>query len=155
MRPTWDEYFLSIARVIAGRSTCLRRQVGALVVKDKRILTTGYNGAPMGLPHCSDTGCLRDQAGAASGTTHELCRGLHAEQNAILQGALHGVSIDGGVLYSTHQPCVLCTKMVINSGLWAIYYLEPYPDSLARKLLEEAGDTTSSHSASRLSPYWC
>jgi dCMP deaminase len=139
MRPTWDQYFLSIANVVAGRSTCLRRRVGALVVKDKRILTTGYNGAPRGLAHCYDTGCLRDEAGAASGTTHELCRGLHAEQNAILQAALHGVSIDGGVIYSTHQPCVLCTKMVINTGLLAIYYLEPYDDPLAARLLEEAG----------------
>jgi dCMP deaminase len=142
MRPTWDQYFLNIANVVAGRSTCLRRQVGALVVKDKRILTTGYNGAPRGLAHCYDTGCLRDKAGAASGTTHELCRGLHAEQNAILQAALHGVSIDGGVMYSTHQPCVLCTKMVINAGLWAIYYLEPYEDPLAHRLLEEAGIVT-------------
>jgi dCMP deaminase len=139
MRPTWDQYFLDIANVVSGRSTCLRRQVGALVVKDKRILTTGYNGAPRGLAHCSETGCLRDEAGAASGTTHELCRGLHAEQNAILQAALHGVSIDGGVMYSTHQPCVLCTKMVINAGLGAIYYLEPYEDPLAQRLLEEAG----------------
>jgi dCMP deaminase len=139
MRPTWDQYFLDIANVVSGRSTCLRRQVGALVVKDKRILTTGYNGAPWGLAHCSETGCLRDEAGAASGTTHELCRGLHAEQNAILQAALHGVSIDGGVMYSTHQPCVLCTKMVINAGLGAIYYLEPYEDPLAQRLLEEAG----------------
>lgn len=142
MRPTWDEYFLSIAKVVSGRSTCLRRQVGALVVKDKRILTTGYNGAPRGLAHCHETGCLREQAGAQSGTTHELCRGLHAEQNAILQAALHGVSIDGGVIYSTHQPCVLCTKMVINAGLWAIYFVEPYPDPLAQKLLEEAGILT-------------
>ena len=142
MRPTWDEYFLSIAKVVSGRSTCLRRQVGALIVKDKRILTTGYNGAPRGLVHCRETGCLREQAGAQSGTTHELCRGLHAEQNAILQAALHGVSIDGGVIYSTHQPCVLCTKMVINAGLWAIYFVEPYPDPLAQKLLEEAGILT-------------
>jgi dCMP deaminase len=139
LRPTWDEYFLSIARVIAGRSTCLRREVGALVVKDKRILTTGYNGAPRGLAHCLDVGCLRNEAGAGSGTAHELCRGLHAEQNAIIQAALHGVSIEGGVMYSTHQPCVLCTKMIINAGLPAIYYLEPYPDPLARKLLQEAG----------------
>lgn len=139
MRPTWDHYFLSIANVVSGRSTCLRRQVGALVVKDKRILTTGYNGAPRGLAHCIDVGCLRDEAGVPSGASHELCRGLHAEQNAILQAALHGVSIDGGVMYSTHQPCVLCTKMVINSGLLSIYYLEPYPDPLAQRLLEEAG----------------
>jgi len=139
MRPSWDEYFLEIARVASGRSTCLRRQVGALVVKDKRILATGYNGAPRNLAHCLDVGCLREEAGAESGHVHELCRGLHAEQNAIIQAAMHGVSIDGGVLYSTHQPCVLCTKMMINAGLEAIYYLEPYPDELAERLLSEAG----------------
>lgn len=139
MRPAWDQYFLEIATVVAQRSTCLRRKVGALIVKEKRILTTGYNGAPRGLPHCLDIGCLRDEVGAESGTEHELCRGLHAEQNAIIQAALYGVSIDGGVMYSTHQPCVLCTKMIINAGLWAVYYLEPYPDALSRRLLEEAG----------------
>jgi len=139
MRPSWDEYFLEIAQVVSGRSTCLRRQVGALVVKDKRILATGYNGAPRNLAHCLDVGCLREEAGAESGHVHELCRGLHAEQNAIIQAAMHGVSIDGGVLYSTHQPCVLCTKMMINAGLEAIYYLEPYPDELAERLLSEAG----------------
>lgn len=133
---------MSIARVVAGRSTCLRREVGALIVKDKRILATGYNGAPRGLEHCIDTGCLRNEVGAESGTTHELCRGLHAEQNAIIQAAMHGVSIEGGVIYSTHQPCVLCTKMIINAGLLAIHYLEPYPDPLAGKLLEEAGVTS-------------
>jgi len=138
MRPSWDEYFLSIAQVVSGRSTCLRRKVGALIVKDRRILTTGYNGAPRGLAHCSEAGCLREEAGAPSGTTHELCRGLHAEQNAMLQAAFHGVSIDGGTMYSTHQPCVLCTKMLINAGLVAVRYLEPYPDALAQKLLEEA-----------------
>lgn len=139
MRPTWDQYFLEIAKVVGGRSTCLRRQVGALVVKDKRILTTGYNGAPRGLEHCADVGCMREDAGAPSGTVHELCRGLHAEQNTIIQAAMHGVSIDGGVMYSTHQPCVLCTKMIINAGLEGVYYLEPYPDELARRLLAEAG----------------
>lgn len=138
-RPSWERYFLEIARVVSGRSTCLRRQVGAVVVKDRRILTTGYNGAPRGLPHCEEVGCLREEMGARSGTVYELCRGLHAEQNAIIQAALHGVSIEGGVIYSTHQPCVLCTKMIINAGLWAIYYIEPYHDPLAQKLLEEAG----------------
>jgi dCMP deaminase len=139
MRPSWHEYFLEIAKVVAGRSTCRRRQVGALVVKDKRILTTGYNGAPRNLAHCLDVGCLREEAGAESGHVHELCRGLHAEQNAIIQAAMYGVSIDGGVLYSTHQPCVLCSKMIINAGLEAIHYLEPYPDELAERLLAEAG----------------
>ena len=139
MRPAWDQYFLKIASVVATRSTCLRRQVGALVVKDRRILTTGYNGAPRGLSHCLDIGCLRSEAGAESGTEHELCRGLHAEQNTIIQAAIHGVSIEGGSLYGTHQPCVLCTKMLISAGLDAIYYIEPYPDELSLKLLEEAG----------------
>lgn len=139
MRPTWDQYFLSIARVVAGRSTCLRREVGALIVKDKRILTTGYNGAPRSLAHCLDVGCLRNEAHVPSGTSHELCRGLHAEQNAIIQAAMHGVSIEGGAMYSTHQPCVLCTKMIINAGILSIRYLEPYPNPLAGKLLEEAG----------------
>ena len=139
MRPTWDQYFLEIATVVGGRSTCLRRRVGAMVVKDKRILTTGYNGAPRGLAHCLDVGCLRQEAGAESGTVLELCRGLHAEQNTIIQAALHGVPIDGGVMYSTHQPCVLCTKMIINAGLRTVYYIEPYPDELARRLLDEAG----------------
>jgi len=139
MRPSWDEYFLEIAQVVSGRSTCLRRQVGALIVKDKRILTTGYNGAPRNLAHCLDVGCLREEAGAESGHVHELCRGLHAEQNAIIQAAMYGVSIDGGVLYSTHQPCVLCSKMIINAALEAIHYLEPYPDELAERLLAEAG----------------
>ncbi len=139
MRPAWDQYFLRIATVVSGRSTCLRRQVGALIVKDKRILTTGYNGAPRLLEHCFEIGCLRDDAGAESGTVHELCRGLHAEQNAILQAALHGVSIEGGLLYSTHQPCVLCSKMLINAGILAVNYIEPYPDPLAENLLKEAG----------------
>lgn len=130
---------MKIASVVATRSTCLRRRVGALVVKDRRILTTGYNGAPRGLSHCLDIGCMRSEAGAESGQVHELCRGLHAEQNTIVQAAIHGVSIDGGALYSTHQPCVLCTKMLISAGLTAIHYLEPYPDELALRLLDEAG----------------
>ena len=139
MRPTWDQYFLKVASVVATRSTCLRRTVGALVVKDRRILTTGYNGAPRGISHCLDIGCRRAEAGAESGRAHELCRGLHAEQNTIVQAAIHGVSIDGGSLYSTHQPCVLCTKMLISAGLLAIYYVEPYPDELSLQLLDEAG----------------
>ncbi len=138
-RPSWDEYFIQIAKVVSERSTCLRRQVGVVVVKDKRILATGYNGAPRGLVHCAEVGCLRDRVGAESGVAHELCRGLHAEQNAIIQAALHGISTQDGVLYSTHEPCVLCTKIVINAGIYKIYYLEPYPDELARELLEEAG----------------
>lgn len=141
-RPSWEEYFLGIAVVVSGRSTCLRRQVGSIIVKDKRILTTGYNGAPKGLAHCSDVGCLRETYGAESGHMHELCRGLHAEQNAIIQAALYGVSVEGGELYSTHQPCVLCTKMLISAGVKAIYYREPYPDELAAEMLIEAGIKT-------------
>ncbi|MDD5448118.1 MAG: cytidine/deoxycytidylate deaminase family protein [Actinomycetota bacterium] len=138
-RPGWDEYFMGIARVVATRSTCLRRQVGAVIVKDKRILSTGYNGAPAGLAHCEEVGCLREKMKVPSGSSHEFCRGIHAEQNAIIQAALHGVSISGGVVYTTHEPCVLCTKMLINAGIEGIYYLEPYPDTLAREMIKEAG----------------
>lgn len=139
MRPTWDEYFMSIARVVAGRSTCLRRNVGAVIVKDRRILTTGYNGAPMGMRHCLDIGCPRDEARIETGKNHELCRGLHAEQNALIQGALHGISVKDAVVYCTHHPCVLCSKMIIGVGLKAVYYSEPYADPLAVELMEEAG----------------
>lgn len=138
MRPSWDEYFIAITLEVAKRSTCLRRQTGAVIVKDKRILATGYNGAPTELEHCLDRGCLREQLQIPSGEHHELCRGLHAEQNAIIQAALHGVKIKGAVIYTTHQPCVLCAKMIINAGLKEIVYLEPYPDSLATQLLAEA-----------------
>jgi len=137
-RPTWDEYFLDIARLVATRSTCLRRQVGAVLVKDKRILATGYNGPPSGLPHCLDVGCLREKMGIPSGERHELCRGLHAEQNAILQAAFHGISIKGATLYCTHHPCIICSKMLINAGISQIVYLEGYPDPLAKEMLDEA-----------------
>ena len=138
-RPSWDEYFTAIVAQVATRSTCRRRRTGAVIVKDKRILATGYNGAPSGLDHCLDVGCLRDERQIESGERHELCRGLHAEQNAVIQAALHGVSIDGAVIYSTHQPCVLCAKMIINSGIRQIFYLNPYPDDLAGEILAEAG----------------
>lgn len=138
-RPSWDSYFLEIASVIAGRSTCLRRQVGAVLVKDKRLLATGYNGAPTGLEHCLETGCLRQEKNIPSGERHELCRGLHAEQNAIIQAALHGVSIKGADLYCTHHPCSLCAKMLINAGIKRIILKEGYPDELARQLFTEAG----------------
>lgn len=138
-RPTWDEYFFGIAREAARRSTCLRRQVGAVLVKDKRILATGYNGAPSGVRHCLEVGCLRERHGIASGHRHELCRGLHAEQNAIVQAALHGVSVKSSTLYCTHQPCSLCVKMLINAGVDQLVYLEGYPDELALELLDEAG----------------
>ncbi|MBC7327604.1 cytidine/deoxycytidylate deaminase family protein [bacterium] len=138
-RPPWDEYFMQIARVVATRSTCLRRQVGAILVKDKRILATGYNGAPRGLPHCLEVGCLREQMGIPSGERQELCRGLHAEQNAIIQAAYYGVSIAGSTLYCTHQPCITCAKMLINAGVQKIIYEQPYPDELAEQMLKEAG----------------
>lgn len=139
-RPTWDEYFVSITRQVATRSTCLRRKVGAIIVKDKRILTTGYNGAPMRVKNCIEIGmCLREEMGVPSGERHEICRGLHAEQNAILQSAYHGVKIRDSVIYSTNQPCALCAKMIINSGIKKIYYFEDYPDLLAIELLVEAG----------------
>lgn len=136
-RPDLDEYFMEIARVVAKRSTCLRNHVGALFVKNKRILSTGYNGAPSGLDHCDQIGCARE--GVASGTRHELCRAVHAEQNAIIQAALHGVSIEGSTLYCTHQPCILCAKMMINASVSRVVYQESYPDETALGFLEEAG----------------
>jgi dCMP deaminase len=130
---------MELARVIARRSTCLRRQVGALLVRDKRILTTGYNGAPTGLPHCEEVGCLREQLGVPSGQRPELCRALHAEQNAIIQAALHGVNTRGSVLYCTNQPCAICAKMLINAGVVRVVYEGDYPDELAREMLAQAG----------------
>lgn len=139
MRPTWDEYFMKITAVVATRSTCLRRQVGAIIVKDRHILASGYNGAPSGLPHCDEVGCMREKMSIPSGQRHELCRGLHAEQNAIIQSAVHGVSIAGATLYSTTQPCVLCSKMLINAQIKRIVFRGDYPDELALALLQEAG----------------
>ena len=138
-RPGWDEYFMEITRLVAKRSTCLRRHVGAVLVKDKMILATGYNGAPKGLPHCLDIGCLREELGVPSGERHELCRGLHAEQNAIIQAAYHGVSIQGATLYCTNHPCIICTKMLINAGIVKFIYEAGYPDELSGGMLEEAG----------------
>ncbi len=138
-RPSWDEYFMRIAREVAKRSTCLRRSVGAVVVADKRILSTGYNGAPSGLPHCSETGCLREELGVPSGERHELCRGMHAEMNALLQGARHGVPMQGATLYSTLVPCSLCSKMLINTGITRVVAAVDYPDGLARQMLRQAG----------------
>lgn len=139
MRPSWDEYFMEITEVVASRATCLRRKVGAVVVKDKHILASGYNGAPSGLPHCAEVGCLRQKLQIPSGERHELCRGLHAEQNAIIQSAVHGVSIAGATIYSTTQPCVLCSKMLINAQIKKIVFQGPYPDELSLTLLHEAG----------------
>jgi len=139
-RPSWDEYFVSITKTVASRSTCLRRKVGAIIVKDKRILTTGYNGAPRGVKSCLEIGrCLREELKVPSGQRHEICRALHAEQNAIIQAAYHGVQIAGSVIYSTTQPCVLCANMIINAGIEKIYYYEEYPDQLSLDLLKEAG----------------
>jgi dCMP deaminase len=134
-----DEYFMSVAHLVSKRSTCLRRPVGAIVVKRKRILTTGYNGAPRNLRHCMEVGCLRDKLGISSGERHELCRGVHAEQNAIIQGAVFGTSVEGGTIYTTTFPCVLCSKLVINAGLKEIVYSEGYADELSAELLEESG----------------
>jgi dCMP deaminase len=139
MRPSWDEYFMEIVELIKTRSTCTRRQVGALIVKDKRILATGYNGAPMGCKHCTELGCTRDKLNIPSGQRHELCRGIHAEQNAMVQAAYSGTSVKEGTLYVTHQPCVLCAKMSINAGIRKIVFAGEYPDELAMELLKEAG----------------
>ena len=138
-RPTWDEYFLEMAQVVSRRSTCLRRRVGALLVRDKRILATGYNGAPAGLPHCEQVGCRREQLGIPSGERQELCRALHAEQNAIIQAALHGVNTRGSVLYCTTQPCITCAKMLINAGVLRVVYSGDYADDMAMEMLAAAG----------------
>ena len=135
-RPDWDHYFMEIARVVSKRSTCLRRSVGAVIVKNRQIVATGYNGTPSGLEHCAVTGCLREQLKVPSGKMHELCRGIHAEQNAVVQAAFHGVSVNGGTLYCTHQPCVVCTKILINAGIKRIVFVIPYPDKLAEEMLK-------------------
>ena len=137
-RPDWKTYFMNIAQLVASRSTCLRRHVGAVIVKENRILSTGYNGAPTGLRHCLERGCLRDELKIPSGQRHELCRGLHAEQNAIIQAAYHGVSIESGDIYCTNQPCIICAKMIINAGLKKIIISNAYPDDLAAEMLGEA-----------------
>jgi dCMP deaminase len=138
-RPSWDEYFQELTSVVASRSTCLRRKVGALIVRDKRILATGYNGAPSGLPHCLDAGCMREAMGIPSGERQELCRGLHAEQNAIIQAGLHGVSTKGGTIYVTLEPCVTCAKMIINAGIERVVYRDSYTDLLALQMMADAG----------------
>ena len=138
-RPSWDEYFMTLANEVATRTTCMRRAVGAVIVKDRRILATGYNGVPTGMRHCAETGCLRQQLGVPSGQRHEICRGLHAEQNAIIQAAKLGVSIQDATLYCTHQPCVICAKMIVNSGISRVVYREGYPDEFARQMLLEGG----------------
>ena len=138
-RPSWNQYFMDIAALVSNRSTCIRRKVGAVIVKDKRILSTGYNGAPSNLSHCIETGCMRETLNVKSGERHELCRGIHAEQNAIIQAAYHGVSIRGASLFCTTFPCSICTKMLINAGITEIYYSVFYNDSMSLEMLEKAG----------------
>ena len=130
---------MNIAEVVATRSTCLRNNVGAVIVRDKRIISTGYNGAPRNLEHCLDIGCIRDQENIESGTMHEVCRAVHAEQNAIIQAALHAVSTRGATIYCTHQPCVLCAKMIINANIVRVVFTHAYPDSRALEFFAEAG----------------
>ena len=137
MRPDWDDYFIEMTNVVKTRSTCLRRQVGAIIVKNRHILATGYNGVPSGIRHCSETGCLREQLKIPSGQRHEICRGLHAEQNAIIQAAYHGVSINGAELYCNTKPCSICAKMICNAGIRKVVYEQYYDDPLADEMLYE------------------
>jgi dCMP deaminase len=137
-RPEWDTYFFEFATLANSRSTCLRRKVGAVIVKDKMVVATGYNGAPRGVPHCSETGCLREQLKVPSGQRHEICRGMHAEQNAIVQAARCGVNISGAELYCSTKPCAICTKMIINAGISKVYYIEEYSDELAEQLAHQS-----------------
>lgn len=138
-RPSWDEYFMEITDLVATRATCLRRKVGAILVKDRRILATGYNGPPKGVPHCDELGgCLREKLGIPSGERQELSRAVHAEQNAIIQAAKMGTNIDGATLYVTNHPCFICAKMLINAGVKKIIYKEGYPDEYSKEILREA-----------------
>ena len=138
-RPSWDDYFMNLAQHVATRSTCLRHHVGAVLIRNKRILATGYNGAPSGMKHCLEIGCIRDQLKIPSGTKQEICRAIHAEQNAIVQCAVYGVSSNESTLYITHQPCTICAKIIINAGVKRIVFQKPYPDAYAQSLLKEAG----------------
>ncbi len=138
-RPSWEDYFMQIAEVVATRSSCLRRHVGAVIVKNRQILATGYNGVPRGIAHCEERGCLRDELGIPSGERYELCRGLHAEQNAIIQAAYHGIAVSGSELFTTLQPCVTCAKTLINAGIEAVYFRGVFPDELSMEIFKEAG----------------
>lgn len=138
-RPLWDEYFMKIAMLVAERSTCRRHHVGAVIVKNKQILTTGYNGAAAGVKDCLELGCLRDQNNIPSGERHEICRAIHAEQNAIIQAALHGINIEGATIYCTHPPCILCAKMLANAKIKRYATYGDYPDQTAKDLLQEVG----------------
>lgn len=139
LRPSWDEYFLELAQLVASRSTCLRRQVGAVLVNKERIIATGYNGAPRGLGHCLDIGCMREEMGIPSGQRYELCRGVHAEQNAIINAAFYGVSTQDTVLYCTTQPCIICARILINAGIIRVVHQGDFDDKLAVQFMEEAG----------------
>jgi len=138
-RKSWDRYFLDIAQLVSERSTCLRRRVGAVLVRDKRILCTGYNGAAHGLPHCDEAGCLRDKLGIKPAERIEICRGIHAEQNALVQAAAFGINVSGAMLYCTHEPCITCAKMLLNARIREFVVSQPYPDKLARQMLRQAG----------------
>ena len=138
-RPSNDEYFMEMAQLVSSRSTCLRRKVGAVIVKEKRVLSTGYNGSPKGTKHCEELGCIRVKLNVPSGTRHELCRGVHAEQNAVVQAAVFGVSVKDATIYTTTFPCSMCAKILINAGIKEIIYSEGYADDLSKDLLEEAG----------------
>jgi len=138
-RPEWDEYFLKMSYLVAERSTCLRHHVGAVIVRNKRILTTGYNGAARGVKDCLELGCLRDERGIPSGERHEICRAIHAEQNAIIQGGLHGINIADSIIYCTHSPCILCAKMIVNAQIKKFVTCGQYADKSFEALFEEAG----------------
>ncbi len=138
-RPSWHQYFMEMAFLASQRSTCIRRKVGAVVVLENQILATGYNGAPKHVSHCGETGCLRQKMNVPSGTMHELCRGVHAEQNAIVQAAINGTSIRNATLYCTNHPCSICAKMIINSEIRNVYIADDYPDPLAKEMFAEAG----------------
>ncbi|MFC1979551.1 cytidine/deoxycytidylate deaminase family protein [Chloroflexota bacterium] len=138
-RPDADQYFLKIASVVAERSTCRRHHVGAVAVRDKHILATGYNGAPAGLRDCLELGCRRDELNIPSGTRHEICRGIHAEQNVIVQASLHGVSLEGSTVYCTHTPCILCAKMLVNARVKRFVSFASYDDNGFIDLFKEAG----------------
>jgi dCMP deaminase len=138
-RPDIDEYFLKIASVVAERSTCLRHHVGAVAVRDKHILSTGYNGAAGGLKDCLELGCLRNEMNIESGTRHEICRAIHAEQNVIIQAALHGISLEDATIYATHSPCILCAKMLVNSRIKRFVTYGNYADNYFKDLFQEAG----------------
>lgn len=138
VRSSTHSFFMNIAKVCATRSTCLRRHVGAVAVKDNHIIATGYNGAPSGIIHCENKGCIREQLKVKSGEKHELCRAVHAEQNLIAQAAYHGNSLNCSTVYCTHSPCFICAKIMINAGVSIIIYQEGYPDSMAIDLINES-----------------